>query len=74
MDIGVGAVMFATGLSSRKVRESIGSNKIGFWKELIMTIKNSFIVIIIGFIRFIIIKDLNYQVSYHKSTNKTELL
>lgn len=61
MDIGVGAVMFATGLSARKVREAFTNKKVPFLKELFSTIKGSIIIIIIGFMRFIIIKDLNYQ-------------
>lgn len=60
MDIGVGAVMFATGLSARKVRDNVSGKKVKFLQDLWITIKNSFIVIIIGFIRFIVIKDLNY--------------
>ena len=66
MDIGVGAVMFATGLSSRKVRESFAPKKIAFCTELFNTIKGSFIIIVIGFIRFFLLKDLNYQVSYYR--------
>jgi len=62
MDVGVGAVMFATGLSARKVRESLSGDRISFLKDFIMTIKSSFIVTIIGFLRFFIMKDINYQV------------
>ena len=66
MDVGVGAVMFATGISARKVREETTcESQMSFWKDLFTTLKNSFIVIIIGFIRFVIIKDLNYQVSFN---------
>jgi len=62
MDVGVGAVMFATGLSARKVRESLSGDRISFLKDFIMTIKSSFVVTIIGFLRFFIMKDINYQV------------
>lgn len=60
MDVGVGAVMFATGLSARKVRETVGLKKIGIFKDLFLTMKSSLIVTVAGFIRFFIIKDLNY--------------
>ena len=63
MDIGVGAVMFATGLSARKVRESFTAKKANLCTELFITIKGSIIIIVIGFLRFFLLKDLNYQVS-----------
>jgi hypothetical protein len=63
MDIGVGAVMFSTGLTQRKVRESVGSpGKSNLCKDLLATIRNSFIVFIIGFIRFVVHKEINYHV------------
>eukprot|EP00347_Sterkiella_histriomuscorum_P004320 403360893 len=61
MDVGVGAVMFATGLSARKVRESLGLKKMSFLRDLYLTIKGNLIVTVAGSIRFFLLKDLNYQ-------------
>ena len=65
MDVGVGAVMFATGLSARKVRESVGLEKISMLKDFFLTAKGSLIVTVAGSIRFFLLKDLNYQVIYN---------
>jgi hypothetical protein len=61
MDIGVGAVMFSSGLSQRKVRESIKKGvQSSIIKDFIDTVKGSFIVIIMSFVRFFGNKSVNY--------------
>lgn len=63
MDIGVGAVMFSTGLTQRKVRQKAGVQVGSMAKELLTTIRNSFIVFIFGFVRFLVHREINYHVS-----------
>ena len=65
MDVGVGAVMFATGLTARKVRESIGLAKTNIMTDIYLTIKSNIVVLIAGSIRFVMLKDINYHVILH---------
>lgn len=60
MDIGVGAVMFSSGLSQRKVRETKNSKGPSLISELVAVFKSSLIVFVMGFARIIIHNAVDY--------------
>jgi len=61
MDAGVALITLNSGLSSRKARPwHLATNKQSFVSEIMLTIKESGFLILLGFIRVILVKELDY--------------
>jgi phosphatidylinositol glycan class W len=68
MDVGVGSVMFSSGLNQRKIRDIVLSKvvKSTILKDLIALFKGSFFIFLLAFARFIVHREIDYHVSdYH---------
>ena len=67
MDVGVGSVMFSSGLTSRKIRDMVltpenQKRKSTIWKDLIGLFKGSFFIFLLAFGRFLLHKEIDYHV------------
>lgn len=65
MDVGVGSVMFSSGLTARKIRDMVLSKEVKstIVKDLIALFKGSFFIFLLAFGRFILHREIDYHVS-----------
>lgn len=70
MDVGVGAVMFSSGLIHRRTRESVMSQKRPLYilKDLWNLFKSSLFVFLLAFGRYILHKEVDYHVRTFRSS------
>jgi phosphatidylinositol glycan class W len=66
MDVGVGSVMFSSGITFRKIRESVlakpgDKKKSTVLKDLGALFKGSFFIFLLAFGRFILHKEIDYH-------------
>jgi phosphatidylinositol glycan class W len=66
MDVGVGSVMFSSGITFRKIRESVlakpgDKKKSTVLKDLVALFKGSFFIFLLAFGRFILHKEIDYH-------------
>lgn len=67
MDVGVGSVMFSSGLTQRKIRDMVllrpDQIKSTIGRDLVALFKGSFFIFLLAFGRFILHREIDYHVS-----------
>ncbi|TNV73141.1 hypothetical protein FGO68_gene4849 [Halteria grandinella] len=63
MDVGVGSVMFSSGLTQRKIRDLVLSKEVQstIMKDLLALFKGSFFIFLLAFGRFILHREIDYH-------------
>lgn len=69
MDVGVGAVMFSSGIIHRRTRESVMRDKqpVRILRDLWILFKSSLFVFLLAFGRYLLHKEVDYHVSFFAS-------
>jgi hypothetical protein len=66
MDVGVGSVMFSSGLTQRKIRDMVllrpEERKSTIVRDLIALFKGSFFIFLLAFGRFLLHREIDYHV------------
>jgi hypothetical protein len=69
MDVGVGSVMFSSGLTQRKIRDMVllrpEERKSTIVRDLIALFKGSFFIFLLAFGRFLLHREIDYHVKPH---------
>jgi hypothetical protein len=67
MDVGVGSVMFSSGLTQRKIRDMVmnpdSKAKTTICRDLLSLFKGSFFIFLLAFGRFLLHREIDYHVS-----------
>jgi hypothetical protein len=71
MDVGVGSVMFSSGLTQRKIRDMVLHKEVKstIMRDLIALFKGSFFIFLLAFGRFILHREIDYHVRAHVGIN-----